>query len=240
MAANPVAGTTPNARSQSSYPSLLGYFQSETTRAALIRATGCSSGSVSGAIHNLRKRGLIDPSVVAVSAEARAKTKRGETIFNKKGKVFWAPEVPSSDAQRVDAAVFTTLRPERPRVDREAREQKLAWLRTLKGEQLKSAVAITANELACDPGDLVERLPKSAQRYLRNETARERWREKLTRMMEEAPKRSPKPLPDLFKDAHEAGVSRRVCKDVIREVTAVLRQKGLETSWSDPGAPKRG
>jgi hypothetical protein len=214
----------------------------ETTRAALIGATGCSSGSVSGAIDNLRKRGLFDPSVVAVSAEARAKAERGETIFNKKGKVFWAPapEVPPSDAQRVDAAVFTTLHPDRPRVDREARAQKLTSLRTLKGEQLKSAVAITAKELAWDPGDLVERLPKSAQRYLRNETARERWREKLTRMMQESPKRSPKPLPNLFKDAHEAGVSRRVCKDMIREVTAALRQKGLETSWSDPGAPKRG
>jgi hypothetical protein len=172
-----------------------------------------------------------------VSAEARAKTERGDTIFNKKGKVFWAPDV---SAAPVEAAVFTALRPERPRVDREARAQKLAWLRTLKGEQLKSAVAITAKELAWDPGDLVERLPKSVQRYLRNETTRERWREKLTRMMEESPKRSPKPLPDLFKDAHEAGVSRRMCKDMIREVTAVLRQKGLETPWSDPGAPKRG
>ena len=46
-----------------------------------------------------------------MSAEARTKTERGETIFNKKGKVFWAPEV--SPAAPVKAAVFTALRAER-------------------------------------------------------------------------------------------------------------------------------
>jgi hypothetical protein len=83
----------------------------ETTRAALCAATGYSRARVGGAINNLRKRGLFDPSRISVSAEARTKTERGETIFNKKGKVFWAPEV--SPGTPVDAAVFTALRAER-------------------------------------------------------------------------------------------------------------------------------
>jgi hypothetical protein len=87
----------------------------ETTRAALCAATGYSRARVGAAIINLRKRGLFDPSRISVSAEARAKTERGETIFNKKGKVVWALEV--SPAAPVEAAVFTTLRPDRPRVD---------------------------------------------------------------------------------------------------------------------------
>jgi hypothetical protein len=87
----------------------------ETTRAALCTATGLSSPSVGGVIENLRKRGLIDQSRIAVSAGARAKAERGETIFNKKGKVFWSPKV--SPAAPVDPAVFTVLRPDRPHVD---------------------------------------------------------------------------------------------------------------------------
>jgi hypothetical protein len=208
--------------------------------AELAVALGLSRGDTGSLVSLLRKRGLFAPAtgngVVVASAESLATLQRGP-IFDGRGGIFFTAQ---ETVAPLHAAVFTTLRPERPRVDREARAQKLASLRTLKGEQMKSAVAITAKELACDPEDLIERLPKSAQRYLRNETARERWREKLTRMMKESPKRSPKPLPDLFKDAHEAGVSRRVCKDMIREVTAVLRQEGLEASWSDPGAPKRG
>ena len=87
----------------------------ETTRAALCAATGYNRARVGAAIINLRKRGLFDPSRISVSAEARAKTERGETIFNEKGKVFWALEV--SPAAPVEASVFTTLRPDRPRVD---------------------------------------------------------------------------------------------------------------------------
>src|SRR5262249_18557039 len=87
----------------------------ETTRTALCAATGFSRTQAGRAIDNLRKRGLFDPSRISVSAEARAKTERGETIFNKKGKVFWAPEV--SPAAPVEAAVFTTLPPHGPRVD---------------------------------------------------------------------------------------------------------------------------
>jgi hypothetical protein len=83
----------------------------ETTRAALCAATGYSRARVGAAINNLRKRGLFDPSRISVSAEARTKTERGETIFNKKGKVFWALEV--SPAAPVEAAVFTALRAER-------------------------------------------------------------------------------------------------------------------------------
>jgi hypothetical protein len=83
----------------------------ETTRAALCAATGYSRARVGAAIINLRKRGLFDPSRISVSAEARTKTERGETIFNKKGKVFWALEV--SPAAPVEAAVFTALRAER-------------------------------------------------------------------------------------------------------------------------------
>jgi len=83
----------------------------ETTRAALCAATGYSRARVGAAINNLRKRGLFDPSQISVSAEARTKTERGETIFNKKGKVFWALRV--SPAAPVEAAVFTALRPER-------------------------------------------------------------------------------------------------------------------------------
>jgi hypothetical protein len=195
---------------------------------------------VGAAINNLRKRGLFDPSRISVSAEARTKTERGETIFNKKGKVFWAPEV--SPAAPVEAAVFTALRADRPPVDREAQAQKVAWLRTLdEGEQLKIALTATAKELGWDPVDLAERLSRSAQRYLRKERARERWREEATVLMEQYPERPPKPLPDLFKDVGKDGLTRQIFKDVIREVAAaLLRKKGLKISWSAPGAPKRG
>jgi hypothetical protein len=59
--------------------------------------------------------------------------------------------------------------------------------------------------------------------------------------MEQYPKRSPKPLPDLFKDLRKDGLTKRLFKDVIREVAAALMQeKGLKTSWSAAGAPTRG
>jgi hypothetical protein len=68
-----------------------------------------------------------------VSAEARAKTERGETIFNKKGKVFWAPDV--SPAAPVEATVFTTLRPDRPRVDPNEYVADIARLAALSDEE---------------------------------------------------------------------------------------------------------
>jgi hypothetical protein len=105
----------------------------ETTRAALCAATGYDRARVGAAIINLRKRGLLDPSRIAVSAEARGKTERGETIFNKKGKVFWAPEV--SPAAPVEAAVFTNLRLDRPRVDPNKYVADIARLATLPDEE---------------------------------------------------------------------------------------------------------
>jgi hypothetical protein len=97
----------------------------EATRAELCAATGWNRARVGAAIANLRTRGLFDPHRIAVSAEARAKTERGETIRNKKGKVVWAPEVlPSAPP---DPSVFTSvtaLRPERaPLGDVEARAE---------------------------------------------------------------------------------------------------------------------
>jgi hypothetical protein len=127
---------------------------------------------------------------------------------------------------------------ENPWVDREALAQKIAWLRTLKGEPLKIALPATAKELACDPAELAERLSKSAQRYLRKDNARARWRVEARRLMEQHPERAPKPLPDLFKDARRYGVTREIFKDVIHEVAAaLLKEKGLKTSWSNPGNP---
>ena len=123
-------------------------------------------------------------------------------------------------------------------MDREALVQKVAWLRTQKGEQLKIALSATANEIGCDPEDLVERLSRSAQRYLRKESARERWRDKVRRWMQQNPGRPPKPLPDLFEDSRKDGVTRQDFRDVIREEAAGLeQQKGLKISWSAPGNP---
>jgi hypothetical protein len=103
---------------------------------------------------------------------------------------------------------------------------------------LRIAVADTAKEWAYDPEDLAERLSRSAQRTLRRESAREQWRQKATILMEQNPKRSPKPLRDLFKDLGIKGLTHRIFLDVIREVAAaLLEQKGLKTSWNAPGAP---
>ena len=114
----------------------------ETTRAALCAATGYSRGRVGAAIINLRKRGLFDPSRISVSAEARAKTERGETIFNKKGKVFWAPDV--SPAAPVEAAVFTNLRLDRPRVDSNEYVADIARLAALSDEERPAEVDVAA------------------------------------------------------------------------------------------------
>jgi hypothetical protein len=189
----------------------------------------------------LRKRGLFASAtgngLVVASAESLATLRRGP-IFDRRGGIFFAaPERPAP----LDPAVFTALRAERPRVDREAQAQKVAWLRTLEGEQLKIALTATAKELGWDPVDLAERLSKSAQRYLRKERARERWREEASRLMEQYPERSPKPPRDLFKDLRKDGLTRQIFMDVIREVAAaLLQEKDLKSSWSAPGAPPRG
>jgi hypothetical protein len=127
------------------------------------------------------------------------------------------------------------------RVHRELLAQKVARLRTQNGEQLKIALSATANELGCDPADLAERLSRSAQRYLRKESAREQWREKVRRWMEQNPERPPKPLRDLLEDSRKDGVTRQDFRDVIREEAAALGQeKGLKISWSAPGNPYAG
>jgi hypothetical protein len=188
----------------------------------------------------LRKRGLFAPAtgngVVVASSESLATLQQGP-IFDGRGGIFFEVE----RAATLDGAVFTTLRAVRPHVDREAQTQKVSWLKTLQGERLKIALPATAKELGWDPADLEERLPRSAQRYLRKERARERWREEATALMEQHPERPPKPLRDLFKDVCRDGLTREIFKDVIRDAAAaLLREKGLKTSWSAPGAPKRG
>jgi hypothetical protein len=209
--------------------------------AELAVALGLSRRDVASLVSLLRKRGLFAPAtgkgVVVASVKSLATLQRGP-IFDGRGGIFFA--APKSAAP-LEGAVFTALRPERPHVDREAQAKKVAWLRTLEGEQLKVALTAKAKELGWDPADLAERLSRSAQRYLKKESAREQWREEATRLMEQYPERSPKPLPDLFKDLGKDGLTKRIFKDVIREVAAaLLKEKGLKTSWSAPGAPTRG
>jgi biotin operon repressor len=209
--------------------------------AELAVALGLSRRDTATLMSQLRKRGLFASATgngfVVASAESLATLKRGP-IFDGRGGIFLATlERPAPP----DPTVFKVLRAERPHIDREAQAQKVAWLRTLHGEKLKIALTTTAKELGWDPADLAERLSKSAQRYLRKESARERWREEATRLMEQYPERAPKPLRDLFKDLCKDGLTRQIFKDVIREVAAtLLREKGLKTSWSAPGAPPRG
>jgi hypothetical protein len=116
------------------------------------------------ALRILCRAGVLMPKrgdVVAMTAAAIRKDKRDEPICDGLGHVIWKRDVapPIED-------VVTTLRPDRPRVDREAKAQRIAWLKTLNGERLKIAFAVTVKEFGCDPADLAERLPKSAQRYL--------------------------------------------------------------------------
>jgi hypothetical protein len=208
--------------------------------AELALALGFSRQEAATLVSLMRKRGLFEPAtgkgIVVASAESLSTLQRGP-IFEGRGGIFFAP--PQKPAS-VDPAAFTALRPERPRVDRVAQAKKIAWLNTLNGEQLRTAVAAIARELACDPEDLAERLSKSAQRELRRESARERWREQATNLMEQHPIRSPKPLRDLFRDSNIEGLTLRVFLDVIREVAAaLLDEKGLKTSWSAAGAPPR-
>ena len=177
--------------------------------------------------------------VLLVPQEIVEKLARGEGVLIAPGKVLYA----RAGGPPIDYSAFTTLRAERPRVGREALAQKIAWLRTLKGEPLKIALPATAKELAWDPADLAAQLPKATQRYLRKEAARERFREEVTPLMEKYPKRSLKPLRALFKEACERidGLTREICEYVIDEVAeALLREKGLKTSWREPGAPIRG
>jgi hypothetical protein len=176
-------------------------------------------------------------SVHIVPQEIVDKLARGEGVRIAPGKVFYA----RAGAPTVDHSSFATLRAERPRIDRGAQAKKIASLNALKGEQLRIAVAAAAKEWASDPEDLAERLSKSAQRNLRRESAREKWREKATRLMEQYPERSPKPLRGLFKDLGIEGLTLRTFLDVVREVAAaLLEQKGLRLRGMRPVHPHVG
>jgi biotin operon repressor len=209
--------------------------------ANLAAALGLSRNDTAGIVSQLRKRGLFAPATrkgfVVASAKSLVTLKRGP-IFDGRGGIFFSV---LEKAAPVDGAVFKVPRAGRARVNREAEAQKVAWLRTLDGEPLKIGLAAAAKELGCDPADLAERLPKSSQRYLRRESARDRWREEARKLMEQYPERSPKPLRKLFKDVGGNGLTRQIFTQVIREVAAaLLREKGLKTSWSERGAPPRG
>jgi hypothetical protein len=200
------------------------------------------------AVFKMRKRGVLAwPARKGRAADARyragwvgksvetvAKQARGEAVLDGKDVPLWEPPIKPSDV--------VTLHSDRPHVDRVAKAQKLSWLRTLKGAQLKIAVAVTAKELGWDPMDAVAQLPRAAQRYLRKEAAREQFQEEVTPLMEKYPKRSPQPLRVLFKKSCERidGLTREICDEVIDErEEALLREKGLKTSWREPGAPIR-
>ncbi len=108
------------------------------------------------------------------------------------------------------------------------------------GDDVFTAIRAERLRIARQP-DSAERLSKSAQRHLRKERAREQWREDATKLMEQFPERSPKPLRELFRSVGIDGLTRQIFKDVIRDVAvALLREKGLKTSWTEPGAPSRG
>jgi hypothetical protein len=176
--------------------------------------------------------------VTAAAALTSARDQLASAIITAGGPKELADFVRKGPQEGVGTAVPGA---QRPYVDREALTQKIARLRTLEGEQLKIALSATAKECGWDPAELAERLPKSAQRYLRKENARERWRDEARILMEQSPERSPKPLLVLFKGLQIDGLTRQIFMDVIREVAAaLLREKGLKTSWSEPGAPPRG
>ena len=137
----------------------------------------------------------------------------------------------------------TTLRPERPRIDPGLLGEKIVWLKTLKGEQRKGAVAATAKELGMDAAALEGSvLSKSELRAARKDATKEQWRAEVTLLMQKYPQRSPLPLPKLFKEVSSriVGLTKRTFKDVLREQKVWLEQKGLKTSWDAAGAPTRG
>jgi hypothetical protein len=196
---------------------------------------------LSATASELSKRKLLnyEKSVLSVPRDVVENLARGEGVLIAPGKMLHE----RAGGPLVDPSAFTaftTLRPERPRINHAAQAQKFAWLRTLKGEPLKIGVAAAAKELGLNPEDVAERLPRSAQRYLRKENAREQWRDEARKLMEQHPERSPKPLLELFKGLGIEGLTREIFFEVFREVAAdLLREKGLKTSWSEGGAPRR-
>jgi hypothetical protein len=204
-------------------------------------ALGWSPKLLSATASELSKRNLLnyEKSVLLVPRDVVEKLARGEGVLIAPGKMLHE----RVGGPPVDPSAFTAfamLRPERPRIDRAAQAQKFASLRTLKGEALKIGVAAVAKELGLNPEDVAERLPRSAQRYLRKENARERWREDARKLMEQHPERSPKPLLELFQGLGVDGLTREIFFEVLRQVAVdLLREKGLKTSWSEAGAPRR-
>jgi hypothetical protein len=177
--------------------------------------------------------------VTVVSAKSLAMLKRDRRIVDGRGGVFFALGV----APPVEDVTWTTLRPERPRIDPGVLGEKIVWLKTLKGEQRKGAVAAAAKELGMDAAALeVSVLSKSELRAARKDVAKEQWRAEATPLMQKYPERSPLPLPKLFKEVSSriVGLTRQTFKEVLREQKAWLEQKGLKTSWDAAGAPTRG
>ena len=120
--------------------------------------------------------------------------------------------------------------------------EKIVWLKTLKGEQRKAAIAATAKELGMDAAALeASVLSKSELRAARRDAAKEQWRAEVTPLMQKCPERSPLPLPKLFKEASSriVGLTKRIFKDVLHEQKVWLEQRGVKTSWDAAGAPIR-
>lgn len=177
--------------------------------------------------------------VVAVSADSLAVLEGAGRILDGRGGVFFALGV----APPVEDVTWTTLRPERPRIDPGVLGEKIVWLKTLKGGQRKGAIAATAKELGMDAAALeASVLSKSELRAARKDAAKEQWRAEVTPLMQKYPERSPLPLPKLFKEASSriVGLTRETFKEVLREQKVWLEQKGLKTSWDAAGAPTRG
>src|SRR5262249_27635240 len=149
--------------------------------AELAVAMGISRKDLETLLSKMRKRcdpRLFEPptgdGVAVVSAESLAVLKRDGRIADGRGGTFFsAPKVVAP----ADAVTFTTLRPERPRIDPGVLGEKIVWLKTLKGEQRKGAVAATAKELGMDAAALeVSVLSKSELRAARKDAAKEHWR----------------------------------------------------------------
>ena len=80
--------------------------------------------------------------VAAVSADSLAVLEHAGRILDGRGGVFFALGV----APPVEDVTWATLRPERPRIDPDVLAEKIVWLKTLKGEQRKEAVAAIAKK----------------------------------------------------------------------------------------------
>jgi hypothetical protein len=146
-------------------------------------------------------------------------------------------------ATPVEDVTWTTLRPERPRIDPGVLAETIIWLKTLRGEQRKRAVAAKAKELGMDTAALeTSVLSKSELRAARKYAAKEQWRAEVTPLMQKCPERPPLSLPKLFNEVSSryVGLTRRTFKEVLREQKVWLEQNGMKTSWDAAGAPTRG